>query len=164
MRSEVNFINSLASGGFEWVNLIDPTHQEVEELCKVYDLEYETVITALDEEERSRVQIEDNFTMIIVDVPVSFESDTYYSTVPLGIVKTNHMLLTLCTRELNVFTKRLKMPTTSINAHIYQILYTISIQYLGYLRVIERKSSQVERPRQLAFFKILNRLLEPSAP
>ena len=78
MRSEVNFINSLASGGFEWVNLIDPTHQEVEELCKVYDLEYETVITALDEEERSRVQIEDNFTMIIVDVPVSFESDTYY--------------------------------------------------------------------------------------
>lgn len=145
MRSEVNFINSLASGGFEWVNLIDPTHQEVEELCKVYDLEYETVITALDEEERSRVQIEDNFTMIIVDVPVSFESDTYYSTVPLGIVKTNHMLLTLCTRELNVFTKRLKMPTTSINAHIYQILYTISIQYLGYLRVIERKSSQVER-------------------
>ncbi len=88
MRSEVNFINSLASGGFEWVNLIDPTHQEVEELCKVYDLEYETVITALDEEERSRVQIEDNFTMIIVDVPVSFESDTYYSTVPLGIVKT----------------------------------------------------------------------------
>ena len=84
-------------------------------------------------------------SMIIVDVPVSFESDTYYSTVPLGIVKTNHMLLTLCTRELNVFTKRLKMPTTSINAHIYQILYTISIQYLGYLRVIERKSSQVER-------------------
>lgn len=145
MRSEVNFINSLASGGFEWVNLIDPTHQEVEELCKLYELEYETVITALDEEERSRVQIEDNFTMIIVDVPVSFESDTYYSTVPLGIVKTDHMLLTLCTKELNVFTKRLKMPTTSINAHIYQVLYTISLLYLGYLRVIERKSSQVER-------------------
>lgn len=85
MRNEVNFINSLNSGGFEWVNLINPTHQEVEALCKAYDLEYETVITALDEEERSRVQIEDNFTMIIVDVPVSFESDTYYSTVPLGL-------------------------------------------------------------------------------
>ena len=83
--------------------------------------------------------------MIIVDVPVSFESDTYYSTVPLGIVKTDRMLLTLCTQELNVFSKRLKVTTTSINAHIYQILYTISIQYLGYLRVIERKSSQVER-------------------
>ena len=145
MRSEVNFINSLTSGGFEWVNLINPTHQEVETLCKAHDLEYETVITALDEEERSRVQIEDNFTMIIVDVPVSFESDTYYSTVPLGIVKTDRMLLTLCTQELNVFSKRLKVTTTSINAHIYQILYTISIQYLGYLRVIERKSSQVER-------------------
>ena len=144
MRSEVNFINSLTSGGFEWVNLINPTHQEVETLCKAHDLEYETVITALDEEERSRVQIEDNFTMIIVDVPVSFESDTYYSTVPLGIVKTDRMLLTLCTQELNVFSKRLKVTTTSINAHIYQILYTISIQYLGYLRVIERKS-QVER-------------------
>ena len=69
-----------------------PTHQEVEALCKSHQLEYETVITALDEEERSRVQIEDNFTMIIVDVPVSFESDTYYSTVPLGIVKTDHMV------------------------------------------------------------------------
>ena len=68
--------------------------------------------------------------MIIVDVPVSFESDTYYSTVPLGIVKTDRMLLTLCTQELNVFSKRLKVTTTSINAHIYQILYTISIQYV----------------------------------
>ena len=47
MRNEVNFINSLNSGGFEWVNLINPTHQEVEALCKAYDLEYETVITAL---------------------------------------------------------------------------------------------------------------------
>ena len=63
-------------------------------MCKEHDLEFETVITALDEEERSRVQIEDNFTMIIVDVPVSYESDTYYSTVPLGIVKTDKLLLT----------------------------------------------------------------------
>ncbi len=141
----MSFIHSLTASGLEWVNLINPTHQEVEELCRTHHLEYETVITALDEEERSRVQIEDNFTMIIVDVPVSFESDTYYSTVPLGIVKTDQMLLTLCTQELNVFCKRLKAPTRSINAHIYQILYTISVQYLGYLRVIERKSSQVER-------------------
>lgn len=145
MRNEVNFINSLASSGFEWINLINPTHQEVEDMCKKHDLEFETVITALDEEERSRVQIEDNFTMIIVDVPVSYESDTYYSTVPLGIVKTDKLLLTLCTQELSVFSKRLKAQTKSINSHIYQILYTISIQYLGYLRVIERKSSQVER-------------------
>ena len=99
MRNEVNFINSLTNSGFQWINLINPTHQEVEALCKQHHLEYETVITALDEEERSRVQIEDNFTMIIVDVPVSYESDTYYSTVPLGIVKTDQVLLTLCTQE-----------------------------------------------------------------
>lgn len=145
MRNEVNFVNSLTNSGFQWINLINPTHQEVEAMCKQHDLEFETVITALDEEERSRVQIEDNFTMIIVDVPVSYESDTYYSTVPLGIVKTDKLLLTLCTQELSVFSKRLKTQTKSINGHIYQILYTISIQYLGYLRVIERKSSQVER-------------------
>ena len=145
MRNEVNFINSLTNSGFQWINLINPTHQEVEAVCKQHGLEYETVIAALDEEERSRVQFEDNFTMIIVDVPVSYESDTYYSTVPLGIVKTDQILLTLCTQELSVFSKRLKTQTNSINGHIYQVLYTISIQYLGYLRVIERKSSQVER-------------------
>ncbi|HAX73735.1 MAG TPA: magnesium transporter [Firmicutes bacterium] len=145
MKNEQNFKQALASQQIEWINLINPSHDEVERLSKLHDLDYQAIISALDEEERSRVEFEDNYMMIIVDVPVSYDEDTYYSTVPLGIIKTNQTLITLCTKQLNVFNKR-RLPTNShINAYIYQILYNISILYLGYLRIIERKSTKVEK-------------------
>ena len=62
-----------------WIALTNPTASEIIDVADACRIDPDHLKAPLDEEERSRVQIEDNFTMIIVDVPVSFESDTYYS-------------------------------------------------------------------------------------
>ena len=144
MKSEQVFREALAQSGYQWINLVSPTHDEVKQLSMQYQLDFETIIAALDEEERSRLEFEEDYTMIIVDVPVSYEEDSFYSTVPLGLIMTDQILITICTKRLNVFNKRRLPSTVSIKTYVYQILYNISILYLGYLRIIERKSTKVE--------------------
>ena len=144
MKSEQTFRRAFLESGYEWVNLINPSHDEVKQLSQKYDLDFEVVVAALDEEERSRVEFESTYTMIIVDVPVSYEDETFYSTVPLGLILTDQQLITICTRPLNVFNKRRLHAGASVKMYVYQILYNISILYLGYLRIIERKSTKVE--------------------
>ena len=144
MKSEQTFRRAFLESGYEWVNLINPSHDEVKQLSQKYNLDFEVVVAALDEEERSRVEFESTYTMIIVDVPVSYEDETFYSTVPLGLILTEKQLITICTRPLNVFNKRRLHTGASVKMYVYQILYNISILYLGYLRIIERKSTKVE--------------------
>ena len=45
----------------------------------------------LDEEERSRIEVEDDYTLILVDVPMIEERNDkdWYGTIPLGIIVTD---------------------------------------------------------------------------
>lgn len=51
-----------------WVSAICPTEQEVRYLVDILGLEQDFVRAALDEEESSRVESEDDQTLVIVDV------------------------------------------------------------------------------------------------
>ena len=58
-----------------WVSAICPTEQEVRYLVDILGLEQDFVRAALDEEESSRVESEDDQTLVIVDVPVAERQD-----------------------------------------------------------------------------------------
>ena len=58
-----------------WVCAICPTEQEVRYLVDVLGLEQDFVRAALDEEETSRIESEDDQTLIVVDVPVAEKQD-----------------------------------------------------------------------------------------
>lgn len=71
-----------------WINLISPNMEEMTEVADYYDIDIADVRAALDEEESSRVQMEDGYTLILVDIP--FEEirneQRAYTTIPLGIL------------------------------------------------------------------------------
>ena len=81
----------LPAGEYEpgcWVNVIDPTEEEIENLIDDYNLEPDFIRAALDEEESSRIESEDGVALIIIDIPVvdkNNDSITYY-TMPVGIM------------------------------------------------------------------------------
>ena len=54
-----------------WVSVVKPTAQEVRELVEVYGLDSGFVKSSLDEEESSRIEREDDQTLVIIDSPVS---------------------------------------------------------------------------------------------
>ena len=51
----------------------------------------------LDEEERSRIEVEDDYTLIIVDTPILEErgEKDWYGTIPLSIIVTDEVIITV---------------------------------------------------------------------
>ena len=80
-----------------WIALTDPTATEVFEISQRHEIDVDHLRAALDEEERSRIEVEDNYTLILVDIPVIEERNDkeWYGTIPLGIIVTEDAIFTI---------------------------------------------------------------------
>ena len=74
--------------GGTWIQMVNPSVAEGQMVADELNVDIEDVLAALDEEERSRIQVEDDYTLIIVDIPVTSESTKL--TIPLIIGKLSH--------------------------------------------------------------------------
>lgn len=135
-----------------WINLISPNMEEMTEVADYYDIDIADVRAALDEEESSRVQMEDGYTLILVDIP--FEEirneQRAYTTIPLGILLVQSAIITVCgddTVILNYFyNNRMRgFSTKKKMRFVYQILLRATNLYQALLRAIDKKRSEVEK-------------------
>lgn len=134
-----------------WIALTNPTATEIFELSERFQIEVDDLRAPLDEEERSRIEVEDNYTLILVDVPMIEERNEkdWYGTIPLGIIVTETMIITVCLEDTQVLTRFMEGRVRNFYTYmktrfILQILYRNASMYLRYLRIIDKKSEQVE--------------------
>lgn len=84
-----------------WVSVIAPTPEEIEHIIDDFGLDAGFVRSSLDEEESSRIESEDDQTLIIVDYAVA-ENDSRnaisYYTMPMGIILTPSCVFTISLR------------------------------------------------------------------
>src|SRR5699024_7481427 len=90
-----------------WIAMINPTATEIFEISNQYRIEVDDLRAPLDEEERSRIEVEDTYTLILVDVPMIEERNEkdWYGTIPLGIIVTDKMIFTICLEDTQVLTR-----------------------------------------------------------
>ena len=91
-----------------WIALTDPTAAEILEIADAFQIDPDPLRAPLDEEERSRLEIEDNYSLVLVDIPSIEERNGkyWYVTIPIGIVMTAANIITVCLEEtpvLNAF-------------------------------------------------------------
>lgn len=134
-----------------WVALTDPTATEIFEISNKYGIEVDDLRASLDEEERSRIEVEDTYTLILVDTPIIEErgDKDWFGTIPLSIIVTNEMIFTVCLEDTSVLGKfmdgRVRNFYTYMKTRfILQILYNNASMFLHYLRIIDKKSEEVE--------------------
>ena len=134
-----------------WIAMTNPTATEIFEMSERFGIEVDDLRAPLDEEERSRIEVEDNYTLILVDVPMIEERNDkdWYGTIPLGIIVTDKMIFTVCLEDTQVLTRFMEGRVRNFFTYmktrfILQILYRNSSMYLRYLRIIDKKSEQVE--------------------
>ncbi len=135
-----------------WINMVDPEDEEVESICSRFAVDARDLKAALDEEERSRIDAEDGYTLILVDVPVvePFEDTLMYATIPLGIIVLPENIITVCTKEIQILRdfmvdKVKTFYTYKKTRFILQILFRNASYYLQYLKQIDRMSDRIER-------------------
>ena len=88
-----------------WISVVDPTPEEVRELIEVYGLDSGFVKSSIDEEESSRIEREDDQTLIIIDTPVSAVDDDKtrnFYTMPMGIIITEEYVFTISIKETQI--------------------------------------------------------------
>lgn len=154
-----------------WINLIAPTADEINTVITQLNIEPEFIYAALDEEETSHIETEDNSSMVIVDIPYHEIVDEkngkiQYSTLPLGIVVTDKNVVTICLKDTGIiadFTMgRVKSVYTNMRTRfVLQILYKMAKRFLQDLRQIDRASSSMENELHMSMRnKELMQLLE----
>ncbi len=134
-----------------WINLTSPTHDESKEISEKFGVDISDLRAPLDDEESSRVDINDGYVLIIFDIPTVEirHNQEAYTTIPLGVIWTDETIITVCSKETPVIkyfmSGQLKDFTTKKQVRFtYQILYRTSTLYQSYLRIIDRKRLEME--------------------
>lgn len=135
-----------------WVNVTCPNEYEITSLVENFGLETDFIRAALDEEESSRIESEDGNTLIIIDIPYKETVDsenTYYSTMPVGIVVTQSNVITVSLRENNIISELTKggkgINTALKTRFVLSLLLKISSRYLQFLKQIDRTTALLEK-------------------
>jgi magnesium transporter len=134
-----------------WIRLTSPTEAELAHIADTCSLPPDFLKAALDEEERPRIDSEDNVVLVVLDVPVITDNEGIrtLSTLPLGIIITETLVVTVCSSQSPILDdfiagKVRHFHTAKKTRFLFQIFYRNASSYLQHLRQIEKTISRIE--------------------
>lgn len=142
-------LNNYESGC--WIKMTTPTLEECADISERFNMDVGDLRAALDDEESSRISIEDDYTLILVDIPTAEVRNNRhsYTTLPLGILLTEDVVITVCSEETPVLRTFIEQRVRDFSTKkqmrfTYQILYNGAMVYQSLLRNIDRKRTEIE--------------------
>ena len=139
-------INEFEQGS--WFNLIKPTADEIKDVANALNIDADFLRDSLDSEERSRIELDDDKLLIITNIPL-MEDENSFDTLPLGVIMTPHNIVTVSLKEnriisfFNQDTAKL-FNTADRSRFLFQILFRATKFYLRYLEHINRHTEKIE--------------------
>ena len=133
-----------------WLSLVSPSSEEIARVSSVTKIEEYMLRAALDPEESSRIETEENCLFVIINVPRNrTQQDNDYDTIPIGIIVTPKYFITVCREENNVISKfadgNFKFFNTGFKTRfLFMLLYRSAVFFLNDLRLITRISDRAE--------------------
>ncbi len=136
-----------------WVNVYAPTEAEINRVAQDADISVDLIKDALDDEERPRIERDNDQIYIIVDYPYATKDDSgalIYETIPIGIICTEDCTITISLKDTPILEdfrrNRIKeFFTFKRTRFALQILFVISSYYLRFLKQINKKTNDIER-------------------
>lgn len=152
-----------------WINVTNPSPDEINKLKDKFGLPSDLITDILDQDERPRVEFDDDWTLIIFRIPVEIKNNGLpFHTFPLGIFIAQDFTLTLCLQDNEVlpigqpspFRDQYKEITDNIN-FILRLFLRSGNLYLRYLKQINQMTSSIEQDLEKSIKnKELNKLLK----
>lgn len=149
-HKEISKVNSMKDENL-WINLVNPTEEELLQVCEGFQIDMDLLRAALDYEERPRIETEDGQVLLLISMPnkPTNEASVLYNTIPLGIVVTEKVIVTIALEESLLIDQLLlkkNAPTTQKRTRfVLQMLYSNAQLFLNCLREIDKKSNQIEQ-------------------
>lgn len=134
-----------------WISLLAPDENELRKISEHCQIDLNDLKSALDKDERSRIETEDTYTMVLVNIPTLLvhSDQELYDTIPLAVFVAKKNVITVCTEETPILkafvTGKVKEFNTSMKSRfVLQVLYRTASTYLQYLREVDKKSEAIE--------------------
>ncbi len=139
-----------------WINVIDPSPEEIN-LLQGHNIPHDYLTYPLDLDERARTERENGELLIVLRIPYfhGHTADIPYTTLPLGIILTENLLITVCKRDndlLQAFASgNVKgLSTSKRQRFVLRMLLATAHKYLSYLREITKVVDALEDQLQLS--------------
>lgn len=130
-----------------WISLVNPSESEIKRVCTELNIEEDFIRYPLDYEEQARIDIEDNMTLFVIDVPIveDIKDDRTYTTMPLGVIIVgDDYFITVSLKKNKIIDAFEKKKIKSFYTYkktrfLLQILYLNSACYLDSLKKINKE-------------------------
>lgn len=152
-----------------WINVLEPTSAEIEQLKSEFNVPEDIIRDILDVDERPRVEYDEDWTLILFRIPIAVPNNGIpYQTVPLGVFVTSEFTLTLCHAKNEVLTsgqpsyyRENRYPVHDILSFLFHLSLHTSQLFLSYLKQINQQTATIEHDLGKSIRnKELNRLLK----
>ncbi|MBO4285165.1 MAG: magnesium transporter CorA family protein [Alphaproteobacteria bacterium] len=131
-----------------WYNLIAPDEEELMKVSEQLKLDFDMLKNALDLNERSRVEFEDNVLSLIVNFPL-LDDEGEFDTLPCGLFFTKRNFMTICSRDNRIISSFNKNTAKTFDTRhrgrfLLSILSKCTQFYLKYLAILNQRTEEIE--------------------
>jgi len=131
-----------------WFKLVKPTSEELTTVSEITKVPMDFLTAALDENEHSRIDFEDDYLLVIINIPLIIDKNRF-DTMPLGIIITREHCITISLKENKIMDSfmqlNIKNFSTSRKTHfLFLVLLKTAEHYLRYMRYINHLTDDLE--------------------
>lgn len=154
---EQKFVSLVASGDLSscveknmWLHITKPSVNEIEKISEITRIEKDVLISVLDDEESARLDVDDDYTLIVLDIPVDSDEDDdeIYQTYPVSLIYTNDYFITISKKNIDLVSMiQKKFKKIEPHKHVrlsLQIMYGIASKYIATLKVLDKVRDGLE--------------------
>ncbi len=137
-----------------WVNVVNPTPEEIQRLQQEYLIPPDVVLDILDMDEQSRIERDDNWFLIIMRLPLHQpDLEVPFITMPLGIILLDDIILTISLHENEVVKDFIQNRVRNFvlgkkTSFVLHLFMRSATYFLRHLKEINRKTNAIEKELQ----------------
>ena len=138
-----------------WVNVECPTPEDIHYLTNQFNVPESFLSDIADTDERPRIEYEGNWLLTIIRIPVqSQEQGIPFTTIPLGIMTNNEIIISVCYYKTELipdfirYTRRKEVVVRHKYDLILRLIHSSAVWFLKYLKQINNEVSTAEKELQ----------------
>ncbi|OHD13060.1 MAG: hypothetical protein A2086_03990 [Spirochaetes bacterium GWD1_27_9] len=126
---------------------VSPDKLEIRNLIDAFKIDEHNLNSALDSDEISRLEIEDDHTMIILKRPKNYstEDNLLFRVTSIGIFLFKDRLIIVMPEDIQILEQRHSMRLQTLNDILIKLVYGTISHFLGHLKVINMMSDSIEQ-------------------
>jgi len=132
-----------------WISVTNPSPEEIEFLTGKLKVPSEELNDILDVDERARTETDESWFTIIIRIPIAGSFNGMpFSTVPLGILISNNLIITICIAKNELIPSVIRSKKVDFNNQpnfVMHIFLQVANLYMRYLKLINIQVGDIEK-------------------